>query len=376
MNHNNEKLFTPYTFKNGIQVKNRLVMAPMTNYSSNPDGSIHEAEIAYYHRRSKGVGAVITAVAYVTPGGKGFNGQVGSDRDELIPGLARVAESIKAGGAKAILQIFHAGRMSQPHLVPNGDVTAPSNIPAMRNGKPGTLPRELTIAEIEEIIAAFGEATVRAIKAGFDGVEIHGANGYLIQQFFSPHANRREDKYGGSLEKRMTFPLAIIQYVQRAVKENTDSPFLIGYRFSPEEPDTPGITMADTLEFVDVLADRNLDYLHVSLGDFWSKARRGADTSRTRIDLLLEKTKNRVPLIGVGSIRIKEDAERAMESGTDFLALGRALVIDPEWVEKVEADSDAEIHTVLDLNAKKQLDVPDAFWKVINSVPGWFPGVE
>ena len=376
MKHYNEALFTPYTFKNGIQLKNRLVMAPMTNYSSNPDGSIHEAEIAYYHRRSKGVGAVITAVANVTPGGQGFDRQVGVDRDELIPGLARVAESIKAGGAKAILQIFHAGRMSQPHLVPNGDVTAPSNIPAMIGGMQGVLPRELTIVEIEEIILAFGEATVRAIKAGFDGVEIHGANGYLIQQFYSPHANRREDKYGGNLEKRMTFPLAVIESVQRAVKENTDSPFLVGYRFSPEEPDTPGITMAETLKFVDVLADEALDYLHVSLGDFWSKARRGADASRTRIDLLLEKIGDRVPLIGVGSIRTQEEAERAMESGVDFLALGRALVIDPEWVQKVEADKGSEIQTVLDLNTKEQLDMPDAFWKVINSRPGWFPGVE
>lgn len=373
MKTNTEVLWEPYTFKSGIEVRNRLVMAPMTNYSSNPDGTIHEDEIAYYRRRAKGVGAVVTAVAYVIPGGQGFDGQVGCDRDELIPGLSQVAEAIKSGGAKAILQIFHAGRLSKPHLVPNGDVTAPSNVPAARAG---VTPRELTTEEIEEIIDAFGEATVRAIKTGFDGVEIHGANGYLIQQFFSPHANRREDQYGGNFEKRMNFPLAVIESVQRAVEENAEAPFLVGYRFSPEEPDTPGITMGDTLKFVNVLADQNLDYLHVSLGDFWSKARREADTNRTRVDLLLEEINGRVPLIGVGSILTAEDAFHAMETGIEFIALGRALVIDPEWVEKTRAKKYGEIETVLDLNGKDRLDIPGRFWKVINSVPGWFPGVK
>lgn len=375
MNANEERIWKPYTFKSGMEVRNRLFMAPMTNYSSNPDGSIHEDEITYYRRRSQGVGAVVTAVAHVTPGGQGFDGQVGVDRDALIPGLSRVAEAIKSGGAKAILQIFHAGRLSRPHLVPDGDITAPSNIPAESRGMPGPTPRELTTVEIEEIIEAFGKATVRAIKAGFDGVEIHGANGYLIQQFFSPHANRRNDKYGGTLEKRMTFSLAVIDSVQKAVSEHADEPFIVGYRFSPEEPDTPGITMAETLPFIDVLAEKDLDYLHVSLGEFWSKARRGADSDRTRIDLLLEQINNRVPLVSVGSIRTSEDAFKAMQSGVDFLALGRALVIDPEWVEKTKEGKYSEIETVLDLHAKDRLDIPERFWKVILSVPGWFPGV-
>lgn len=377
MNSKYKALFEPYTLPNGVELRNRIVMAPMTNYSSNPDdGTVTEAELDYYIRRAKGVSAVITAVANVTPGGKGFPGEIGVYDDAHIPGLRKLAEAIKGQGAKAILQIFHAGRMAPPHLVPNGDVVSASNIPAERGAAPGVTPRELSIREIEEIIDAFGEAARRAIEAGFDGVEIHGANGYLIQQFFSPHSNRRTDPYGGSLEKRMTFPLAIIDQVHHMVKEHAEKPFIVGYRFSPEEPETPGITMGDTLSFVDVLADKGLDYLHVSLQDFWSKARREADTSRTRIDLLLDKIRKRVPLIGVGSIYSADDAKAAIETGVDLLALGRELVMDPDWVHKIKNGKENDIETKLDLTKQKELNIPDAFWDVITSVPGWFPGVE
>ncbi|WP_249871702.1 NADH-dependent flavin oxidoreductase [Oceanobacillus saliphilus] len=376
MNRKYAALLEPYQLPNGIEMKNRMMMAPMTNYSSNPDGSVTDEEVNYYIRRSKGVGAVITAVANITPGGKGFKGEIGCDRDELIPSLAKVADGIKSQGAKAILQIFHGGRMCPPDLIPDGDVVAPSSIPAVRGATPEIEPRVLSVEEIEEIIEAFGQATRRAIEAGFDGVEIHGANGYLIQQFFSPHSNRRDDQFGGNLEKRMNFPLAVVDKVQHTVKEYAKEPFIVGYRFTPEEPETPGITMRDTLKLVDVLANKGLDYLHVSLMDFWSKARREADTTKTRVELLQETIGNRVPLIGVGSLYTADDAAAAIETGIEFLALGRELVIDPDWVQKIEAGNEADIQTKLDLNAKEALVIPDAFWNVITSVSGWFPGVK
>ncbi|MDQ1002481.1 2,4-dienoyl-CoA reductase-like NADH-dependent reductase (Old Yellow Enzyme family) [Neobacillus niacini] len=196
MNYKYEPLFETLTFKNGIQIKNRLVMAPMTNWSSNPDGTVTESEVKYYARRSGGVGMVITACTYVTANGKGFHGEFGGDRDELIPSLQKLATAIKEQGAKAILQIFHGGRQVPPELIPDGDVVSACNIPAEGNGKP--VPRELSDQEVRSIIRDFGETTRRAIEAGYDGVEIHGANGYLIQQFFSPHSNRRDDHWGGS----------------------------------------------------------------------------------------------------------------------------------------------------------------------------------
>nr|WP_304220523.1 NADH-dependent flavin oxidoreductase [Fredinandcohnia onubensis] len=380
MNADNQFMLSTFTLPNGVKLKNRLIMAPMTNFSSNPDGTVSDAEVSYYARRSSGVSMVITACTYVTPNGKGFHGEFAGDTDEMIPSLSQLAKAIKEQGAKAILQIFHGGRMCPPELVPNGKIVSASDVPAVRGGasteEPDVKPRPLSENEVENIIKAFGETTRRAIEAGYDGVEIHGANGYLIQQFFSPHSNRREDPYGGSLEKRMTFPLAIVDEVQKVVKEHAIPEFIVGYRFSPEEPETPGITMGDTLKLVDTLANKGLTYLHVSLGEFFSTAKRGVeDTNKTRIEYLLETINNRVPLIGVGSIYTADDARKAFNTGVPLLALGRELIIDPDWVQKVAEDKENEIVTKIDKTKQKELVIPDPLWNAIIHTPGWFPGV-
>ncbi|MEK3906669.1 NADH-dependent flavin oxidoreductase [Oceanobacillus sp. FSL W7-1309] len=374
MNPSNQKFFSPYTFNNGVELKNRIIMAPMTNFSSNPDGTVSEEELAYYARRSKDVSMVITACTYVTPNGKGFHNEFAGDRDEMIPSLSQLAKTIQSQGAKAILQIFHGGRTCPPELVPHGDIVSASAVPAEVAG--AKTPRALTETEVEEIVDAFGETARRAIEAGYDGVEIHGANGYLIQQFFSPHSNQREDRFGGSVEKRMTFPLAIVDKIKSVVKEHADDSFIVGYRFSPEEAETPGITMADTIKLVDTLAEKDLDYLHVSLQHFLSKARRGVeDVNKTRIDYLLETIDNRVPLIGVGSIYSAEDARKAFETGVPLLALGRELIIDPDWVQKVAEGREDEIVTEINKDKQEELVVPGPLWNVIMNTPGWFPGV-
>ncbi|MCK1993818.1 NADH-dependent flavin oxidoreductase [Peribacillus muralis] len=374
MNSKYTPLFESFNLGKGMKLKNRLVMAPMTNFSSNPDGTVTDEEVNYYERRSSGVGMVITACTNVTANGKGFHGEFGGDTDEMIPSLSRLASAIKAKGAKAILQIFHGGREVPPELVPNGDVVSAGDIPSVGEGK--AIPRPLTEKEIEAIILDFGETTRRAIEAGYDGVEIHGANGYLIQQFFSPHSNRREDKWGGSLEKRLSFPLAVVDEVQKAVAKHAKAPFVVGYRFSPEEPETPGITMDDTLALIDGLASKDLDYLHVSLMEFWSKARRGADADRARIEIIKERVGDQVPVIGVGSIYTADDAISALQSGVPLLALGRELIIDPEWVQKVEQGRESEIITKINKDHQQQLDIPDPLWQAIIHSPGWFPGIK
>jgi 2,4-dienoyl-CoA reductase-like NADH-dependent reductase (Old Yellow Enzyme family) len=374
MNDQFKSLFEPFQFKNGVRLKNRIVMAPMTNFSSNSDGTVSDAEVNYYARRSKGVSMVITACTYVTPNGKGFPGEFAGDQDEMVPSLNRLASAIKEEGAKAILQIFHGGRECPPNLVPNGETVSASAVTSERAGS--VTPRELREDEIETIIQAFGETTRRAIEANYDGIEIHGANGYLIQQFFSPHSNRREDKWGGTLEKRLTFPLAIVDEVKKVVKEQAKEPFIIGYRFSPEEPETPGITMADTLRLVDALAEKNLDYIHVSQTDFKAVPRRGIDDNRSRLEIIQERVGDRVPVIGVGSIYQAADALLAFKTGIPLLALGRELIIDPDWVEKVENGREEEIVTKIDKDAQDRLVVPDPLWNAIVKTPGWFPGVE
>lgn len=371
---NYSPLLDSYVFKNGISLHNRVVMAPMTNFSSNEDGTVSGPELEYYIRRSKGAGMVITACVYVSRGGKGFQGEFGADRDELIPSLRELAAAIKGEGAKAVLQIFHGGRQCPPAVLLDGQTVSASSVPAeLPGGGQGPVPRTLTEEEIEVIIADFGAATRRAIEAGFDGVEIHGANGYLLQQFFSPHSNIREDRWGGSLEKRLTFPLAVLREVKRIVNEYAASPFLVGYRFSPEEPETPGITMAETFALVDALKEEGLDYLHVSLMELWSLPRRGTEDSRPRIQQIVDRAGGAVPVIGVGSLYTAEDALKSLDSGIDLVALGRPLLIDPDWVQKVAEGRAAEIKTELDPAAQAELVIPDPLWGALIHTPGWLP---
>ncbi|GGG03203.1 NADH-dependent flavin oxidoreductase [Paenibacillus abyssi] len=373
MNPNYRPLFESFVFNSGVELKNRIVMAPMTNFSSNEDGTVSDAEVEYYARRSNGVGMVVTACTYVTPNGKGFPGEFAGDSDDMIPSLQRLAANIKEKGAKAVLQIFHGGRQVPPNLVPDGDVVSASAVASSENA--GVEPRALTESEVEAIIRDFGQATRRAIEAGYDGVEIHGANGYLIQQFFSPHSNRREDRWGGDLEKRLTFPLAVVDEVKRVVAEHAKGPFLVGYRLSPEEAETPGITMSDTLRLVDALADKQLDYIHVSLMDFWSAPRRGADDSKSRIEWIQERVGHRVPVIGVGSIHTADDAIKALQTGIPLIALGREIIVEPDWVEKVAQGRESEIRTTLSKEDQERLVVPDPLWQAIINTPGWFPVV-
>lgn len=174
-----------------------------------------------------------------------FPGAIGIDNDEKIAGLAKIADAIKSKGSKALLQIYHGGRMVDPKLIGGRTPVGPSAVAAPRDG--AATPVALTAEEVEGMIGKFGEAVRRAIQAGFDGVEIHGANTYLIQQFFSPNSNQRDDEWGGSRENRAKFPLAVLDITHKMVRQYADDAFIIGYRFSPEELEVPGIRFEDTL---------------------------------------------------------------------------------------------------------------------------------
>jgi len=355
-------LFEPYTFRSGVQVRNRLVLAPMTTGSADPDDSVSQAELDYVARRSAGVGLAITAVAYVTPGGKGFHGQFGAEHDGRLDSLRALATRIKAAGARAVLQIFHAGHNSPPELV-QGDVTSASDVPSPQPQRAGVPVRALSGDEVQAIVRDFGQATRRAIEAGFDGVEIHGANGYLIQQFVSAHSNRRSDEWGGSLERRLRFPEAIIDEVQRASRQ-AQTPFLVGYRFSPEEPHEQGLTMNDTFALLDLLRAKQLDYVHVSLQDYAGGPRRGGDPERSRLNQIAERLGD-TPLIGVGNIWTPDDALNALTLGATFVALGRALLLEPEWVQKVQAGQAGDLRTTFTRADRDALTLPDPMWNML-----------
>ncbi len=361
----------PFTFEKGITLRNKVLMAPMTISSSTPEGDVTEEELIYYLVRSSGPGAVITACAYISSEGQAFPNGMSVAKDNQIDGLSKLASVIKLQGAKAILQIYHGGRMSQRNYNGGRQAISPSPIRAER--KWADTPKALTDGGINILIHQFGAAVRRAIEAGFDGVELHGANTYLLQQFFSPHSNQRTDRWGGSIENRMNFPLEVVRHCQSIIKEHADKPFLLGYRFSPEEIETPGIRLKDTLYFVDALINEKIDYLHLSVNYYYQPSLVGFRDYKNQIPEIVGKhIEGKVPLISVGSIKTSADAEKALEF-SELVALGKQLIIDPKWIQKIEEDSERTIETYLRKSRRHDYHIPDALWNTLVSIPKWIP---
>lgn len=362
------RFLKPITLPNGLEIKNRVVLPPMTEQMSFEDGSVTLEEIHYMQQRAGGVGLFITPVAYINKEGKGFEGQLGVEDDGKIPGLAKLAHAIKARGAKAILQMFSAGRMTNQWITRGLQPVSASAVAAPRQG--AETPRELSGDEVVSLINDFAEATRRAIQAGFDGIELHGANTYLLQQFVSPHSNRRTDKWGGSLDKRLALPMAVIDAVMKIKQQYGRADFIVGYRLSPEEIEEPGITLADTRYFVEKLQETALDYIHVSLGSVWRPSLRDKHNT-VPIVTQLKAVSPRKPIIAVGNIRTPEQAEEVMRSGIDFVALGHQLIIEPNWVEKVVAGNEETIRYQLHAADFDLLGIAPPFLEFIRDMPGF-----
>lgn len=374
MSKTHAKLLEKFAFANGITLRNRIVMAPMTTWSGNEDGTVSDEEVAYYRRRAKGVGLVITGCTHVLPNGIGFTGEFASHSDRFTPSLRRLAEAAKSGGAPAILQIFHAGNKAVPELVPGGEIVSASAVKAAQGAfNDGEItPRALSHDEILDVIVAFGEATRRAIEAGFDGVELHGAHGFLIQNFFSPLFNRRDDEWGGSLENRMRFPLAVVHEVKRMIDLHARRPFLLGYRISPEEADEGGLRIGDTYELIDHLVVAGVDYVHVSLSSvLHAKPINDVDGSLIA-ELIVERVAGRISVIAAGQVRTPEQAQSALEFSLSLVAVGQGLVMNPEWVELAQSDAGREIAVALSPSMVSEIVLPAKLWNVIRATSGWF----
>jgi 2,4-dienoyl-CoA reductase-like NADH-dependent reductase (Old Yellow Enzyme family) len=373
MNGKYSNLFKSFTFKNGITLNNRVVMAPMTTWSSNDDYTVSNEELTYYKKRVNGVGLVITGCTHVTPNGIGFTNEFAAYDDKFMPGLRKLAEAAKSGGAPAVLQIFHAGNKALPDLVPNGEVVSSSALETEATGfAPSVLPRELSHEEILDIIHAFGETTRRAIEAGFDGVELHGAHGFLMQNFFSPYFNRREDQWGGSLENRMRFPLAIVQEVKKVIEKRATKPFILGYRISPDEHQEGGLKMKDTYELINRLIEADVDYVHASLANALSSKPVNSKDEKTYLELIVEHVNGRVPLMAAGSMVTPDDVSTALDKGLSLAAIGHTLIMNPDWVEKVQTGKVAEIETAIKTSKVSELELPEKLWNIIQASGPWF----
>ena len=371
MNPKYATLFQTYTLNNGVTIKNRLVVAPMTHFGSQADGLISDQERTFLNNRAGDMGMFITAATLVQKDGKAFHGQPEATGEHCLDSLKETAQILQQQGAKAILQIHHGGSKAIDELLDGLDKISASANEAEHA-------REATAEEVEALIASYAQAADLALRAGFDGVEIHGANGYLIQQFYSAQSNRRNDQWGGSLENRMRFPLAVIDAVVAVREKHQRNDFIIGYRFSPEEPGDDGLTMTETGALIDALVQKPLQYLHVSLWEFDKKIRRGGDTAQTRMQFIHERINGKLPLIGVGNLFTADQILAAYETGwAEFIALGKTVMINPHIATQIREGREDEIETQLDPTRADRYGLPDTLWEFASSgTQSWLPPVK
>jgi len=375
-------VWSPIRFNSGREMANRFAMAPLTTDSSHEDGTATENELEFVRRRSaSGFGATISSAAYVEQDGRSWQG-IGVTHDGHLSSLHRLAEAMRTAGGLAILQMYDGGRIAKPELIGEQCLRAPSAIASLRPG--AKTPRAMTSDEVVNLIASFRESASLARKAGFDGVEIHGANHYAVHQFFSPRANHRVDNWGGTLSKRMNFPLAVAQ----AVRDALGPKLIAGFRVTPFESESGGYTLEDAKLLCNELARLGLDYISVSLDDY----RMSRPTGETRVyDRPVEKSytpaespitefarvvAGRSAVMASGGIKTCIDAEGAIKMGADLVAVGRAVVVDPEWLSKVRSKSEASILAGLPkdkLEITKALSIPPRMVEYLLSRPGWIP---
>ena len=371
MNPKYAPLFQTYTLNNGVTIKNRLVVAPMTHFGSQADGLISDQERTFLSNRAGDMGMFITAATLVQKDGKAFHGQPEATGEHCLDSLKETAQILQQQGAKAILQIHHGGSKAIDDLLDGLDKISASASETEHA-------REATAEEVEVLIASYAQAADLALRAGFDGVEIHGANTYLIQQFYSAQSNRRNDQWGGSLENRMRFPLAVIDAVVTVREKHQRDDFIIGYRFSPEEPGDDGLTMTETGALIDALVQKPLQYLHVSLWEFDKKIRRGGDTAQTRMQFIHERINGKLPLIGVGNLFTADQILAAYETGwAEFIALGKTVMINPHIATQIREGREDEIETQLDPTRADHYGLPDTLWGFASSgTQSWLPPVK
>jgi 2,4-dienoyl-CoA reductase-like NADH-dependent reductase (Old Yellow Enzyme family) len=319
-----EKLFEPLSLARGAPMKNRLMLAPLTNRQSHADGRLSEAEHKWLEMRAAGGFALtMTAASHVQPVGQGFTGQLGVFADDHLEGLTALATAIKAQGSLASLQLHHAGSRAEPELI--DAPVAPSEV-----AERGV--RALSGAEVEALRDDFIAGARRAEQAGFDGVEIHGAHGYILAEFLSAASNRRTDRYGGSIENRARILFEIIDGMRAA----TGADFQLGLRLSPERF---GLAIEEIRDVAaEVLRQEKIDYLDMSLWDVRKEPEDEAFKGRTLMSVFTELQRGEVRLGAAGKVMDAEDAAWVLDAGCDFVMVGRAAILRHDFPERVRRD--------------------------------------
>ncbi len=322
-------LIDPLTFSHGPSMKNRFMLAPLTNQQSHEDGRISDEEYRWLTMRAKGgFGVTMTCASHVQAIGKGFPGQLGIWDDMHNPGLTRLVDTIHSYDSIAISQLHHAGMRSPAEVIGTTPV-CPSD-----NEKTGA--RGLTHAEVKQLIADFIAAAKRAETAGFDGVELHGAHQYILCQFFSSDINHRDDEYGGSLENRSRILLEIIDGVRSECRKD----FMLGVRLTAERF---GIKLGDSVELAQrLMSGGKLDFLDMSLWDVFKEPEEEQHQGRKLISYFTELDRQNTRLGVAGKIRTPQEAEATMAAGVDFVMLGRAAMLQHDFPNRYMADHSFE----------------------------------
>ena len=322
-------LLSPLALRPGVVARNRVWLAPLTNKQSHPDGSLGEAEVRFLGMRSDGgFGLVETCAAHVSQDGKAWDGELGVHDDAMVDGLTRLAARIHAGGALASAQLFHGG-LRASEAVSGVTPWSPSGF----TDEKGNVSREGAEADIARVIGDFARAAARCAQAGFDGVELHGAHGYLLSQFLSVEYNRRTDAWGGSLENRAR----LVREVTRAVKAAAPS-LVLAVRMSPEDfGQTRGVDLDESLQVARWLVEDGAEVLHLSL---WRSALPTTKRPEAHATPLFRAAVGPdVKLVVAGAIWTHAEAEAQLALGADAVALGRSAIANHDWPARADAST-------------------------------------
>ena len=378
----NSKLFEKYTLNNKVEVPGLLAVAPLTLFGSNLDGSVSDEEREYLKLRATNIGLYILGATAVSQEGIAFYNQPRALSDKDIEPNAERVKIIKDQGALAINQIHHGGALTKkeysgvPVLAVSADV---ANKELEKQGITGEENKciEMTDKDIRRIIDDFARATEISLKAGYDGIEIHGANNYLLQQFYSGYYNKRTDEWGGSLEKGMKFPLEVVDACCKVRDKYKKPEFIIGYRLSPEEPFDDGITMTETMALVRALVKKPIQFIHISERNYFQEVRRGEGVGIPRLKIIHEETKGKTALIGLGGLYSDKDFNKALNSGySDFIGTGRASMLNKDLAILLKEGKGDKLNLTLESDHPEKYLIPKLLWGMCINGSDWLPPVQ
>lgn len=330
-------LFDSVELNSEITLNNRIAMAPLTRCMAD-DNLVPTQQMADYYTRRAGSGLIISEATIIRPDGQGYPNTPGIFTPEQIQGWRVVTDAVHANGGKIFLQLWHTGRVSHPHFFNGGDVLAPSaekaqgSVPRMRELEYVT-PKPATQADIEQLTADYAQAASNAIDAGFDGVEIHGANGYLIDQFLHYDTNKRLDAYGETPENMARFPLAVVDAIANRIGSSRTALRITPGAYFNMQADPKDREVFEYL--LSQLENRDLAYLHLGMFDDGMKF---DFLDGSPIDFVRKRYSK--SLMGVGGFNAQTGSEAIHNNRFDILAIGRPFIANPDYVEKVKAGTE------------------------------------